>query len=193
VTGQLSPAQLVARDGVVSERICGLLTDYLTERAASLDYSALRGLAYVLATVRSLYLNLSRWAHEDPARWIQRAVPCSIGAPRSASSDAGDNQPTTRMNNRTRSLAPLLPTLVASARHCQETTAQQLTAASAAAIGNRFTVAGHDFQRIDRSSQQRPGAHRDIRPVTAGRRRGTVILCCGHEHYALGRRRRTPP
>ena len=69
----------------------------------------------ILGGVRSFYLDIAAWAHEDPARWAEWAVPCPVSIRDVRGSHKRRAVLTHRMQARTRTLAPHLPTLAARA------------------------------------------------------------------------------
>jgi hypothetical protein len=70
----------------------------------------------VLATVRAFYLDLNQWAYEDPARWVTWAAPCPVRKSEVAARAKHKAQVRAKMHARTRTLAEVVPTLVATAR-----------------------------------------------------------------------------
>lgn len=113
----------------------------------------------VFLAVRSFYLDLSQWSMEDPARWAAWAAPCPISEAdiRGYIKEARHRQ--ARMQQRTRTLVPVLPQLV----HAAETRLQHATlllqAARAAEPGEEFTVEGSQYRRTGRNgSNWRPTA-----------------------------------
>jgi Phage integrase family len=99
-----------------------------------------------LATVRAFYLDLAEWAHEDPARWGPWVAPCPIGR-EDLNRRKFVRRRKARMDARTRDRLPVLPVLVRAAAQWRTDTAALLTAARAAAPGQRFTAAGQTLIR----------------------------------------------
>jgi len=69
----------------------------------------------VLFAVRSLYLDLQQWALEDPARWAEWAAPCPIREADIRGYMKETRRRRARMQERTRTLIPVLPKLVTAA------------------------------------------------------------------------------
>lgn len=53
-------------------------TAWKTSLRTRTDGNPRRNAPGVLGSVRSFYLDIAAWAHEDPARWAQWAVPCPV-------------------------------------------------------------------------------------------------------------------
>ena len=65
--------------------------------------------------VRTLYADLSAWAHKDPARWARWVAPCPVPARAvSAAGRRNRDRQIAETQQRTRSLAPVVPSVVAS-------------------------------------------------------------------------------
>ena len=69
------------------------------------------GYRQCLTPVRALYLDLSQWAIEDPARWARWAAPCPVGQ-EEISQRKFQRHRKARMDARTRERLPVLPVLV---------------------------------------------------------------------------------
>jgi site-specific recombinase XerD len=87
--GQLTVPQLVDSHGITTPDVRSLFIDYLTERAAALDYSSLAGLARML--VRNFWIDIERHhpglggirlPHDTAAAWKQRLRHLSDGRER---------------------------------------------------------------------------------------------------------------
>ena len=110
--------------------------------------------------VRSFYLDIVQWALNDPGRWALWAAPSPVTAADTAGVKKQHRRQQAEMRQRTRTLAPLLPALIATAerRHhdarCLHDTAQS------AAVGQRFDVAGIGYERIARWSHYSDGDRR---------------------------------
>jgi hypothetical protein len=76
---------------------------------------ARRGVHTVLLMVRAFYLDLRQWSLEDPARWAAWAAPCPIGEADVRGYVKETRQRQARMQQRTRTLIPVLPRLVTAA------------------------------------------------------------------------------
>lgn len=99
-----------------------------------------------LATVRAFYLDIARWATDDPARWGPWAVPCPIKTGEIPHRKEADRRKS-RMDQRTRERLPVLPALVAAVDSGRTATAQRLTAAQATLPGETFTANGQTLRR----------------------------------------------
>lgn len=199
MTGQRTPAELVGKYGLHSPAIRELLTSYLAERAAELDYASLTGMANTLCglfwrdlerhhpgicsvrldpevaaawkerlrqvrdqdgrligdratarsqllTVRAFYLDIARWAAEDPSRWARWAAPCPIKASE-CSMDKERKRVKAAMDQRTRARLPVLPALVRTADRERKATRARLDAALAVAPGQVVDVHGEKLER----------------------------------------------
>jgi integrase len=114
----------------------------------------------VLLAVRAFYLDVRQWSLEDPARWAQWAAPCPI-----RQSDVHGYVKETRlrqarMQQRTRTLAPVLGQLVAAAEDRLRLAGLVVHAARATAPGKEFTVEATRYLRTGRA-----GPHSGSRAV----------------------------
>ena len=66
----------------------------------------------ILLAVRAFYTDINHWAIEDPARWSHWAAPNPITGRDLIGQNKQKHRARARMQQRTRDLAPLLPTLV---------------------------------------------------------------------------------
>ena len=199
MAGQRTPAELVGKYGLHSQAMRELLTSYLAERAAELDYASLAGMANTLCglfwrdlerhhpgiaslhldlevaaawkerlrqvrdqdgrvlgdratarsqllIVRAFYLDIARWAAEDPSRWARWAAPCPIKASE-CSMDKERKRVKAAMDQRTRARLPVLPALVRTAGQERKATRARLDAALPAAPGQVVDVDGEKLQR----------------------------------------------
>lgn len=101
----------------------------------------------VLSAVRSFYLDLAAWAHEDPGHWAEWAVPCPISVRDVRGSGKRRRARTHRMQARTRSLAPHLPALVAHARRRHEDALALQELVRTTPVGEPFTFNGDRYIR----------------------------------------------
>jgi hypothetical protein len=101
----------------------------------------------ILMAVRAFYADLSHWALEDPARWVRWAAPSPVDSRDMAGMSKQLKQARSRMHQRTRELAPLLPRLVDAATKFRQDAATLLAAATVVEPGDRFTVAGQTLTR----------------------------------------------
>ena len=109
----------------------------------------------VLACVRAFYLDLNKWACEDPARWAVWAMPCPV---RKSDIDARNKHKarvTAKMQARTRTLAEFVPALVATARTRREHGRGLLGAARDQAAGNTLVVDGTAYELVRHDTDRR--------------------------------------
>jgi len=105
----------------------------------------------VLLAVRAFYLDLRQWSLEDPARWARWAAPCPIRQADVHSYLKETRLRQARMQQRTRTLVPVLGRLVAAAEDRLRLAGLVLQAARAAAPGEEFTVEGTRYRRTGRA------------------------------------------
>ncbi|MFI0716407.1 hypothetical protein ACH4SK_38600 [Streptomyces inhibens] len=119
-----------------------------------------------LVFVRAFYQDIARWAADDPGRWAPWVAPCPIKASECATKKSRSGVKS-RMDQRTRTQLPLLPALLRAVDRQRKDAETRLTVARATPAGERFLVAGQEFERC-RSGQ----AHRIYATeLTTGRRR----------------------
>ena len=104
------------------------------------------GYRQCLTPVRALYLDLSQWAIEDPARWAQWAAPCPIGL-EEISQRKFQRHRKARMDARTRERLPVLPVLVRTVDARRKNASELLQAARLTRPGQAFTAAGQTLTR----------------------------------------------
>lgn len=92
----------------------------------------------ILMAVRAFYADLSHWALEDPARWGRWAAPSPVDSRDIAGMSKAAKHRQSRMHQRIRELAPLLPRLVDAARQRRDAASEMLAAAGRAAPGEVF-------------------------------------------------------
>src|SRR4029453_14051297 len=76
-----------------------------------------RDAANLFTSVRAFYLDLAHWAAEDPTSWSAWVAPCPITPADLRRFAKAKHHQQARMHARIRTLAPVLPTLVASTHH----------------------------------------------------------------------------
>jgi len=103
---------------------------------------------HVLVAVRAFYQDLNHWAYEDPGRWAEWAAPCPVTKTDLAARRKQQADVTARMHARTRTVAPLLPRLVATASGRLEHATALLAAALNAEPGTRLQVGNHAYERV---------------------------------------------
>ncbi|MFF1655149.1 tyrosine-type recombinase/integrase [Streptomyces sp. NPDC058255] len=104
-----------------------------------------------LVFVRAFYQDIARWAADDPARWAPWAAPCPVKANECATKKSRPGVKS-RMDQRTRTQLPLLPALLRAVDRQRKDAEARITAARATPVGERFLVAGEEFERC-RSGQ----------------------------------------
>ncbi|MGH3739293.1 MAG: hypothetical protein ACRDT6_27390 [Micromonosporaceae bacterium] len=118
-----------------------------------------RGVHTVLLAVRAFYLDLLQWSLEDPARWARWAGRCPIREADLRDYVKQTRQRQARMQQRTRTLIPVLPQLIAAAGTELEHADQLLALVQQAAPGDEITVDGRRYRRTGRDgSKWRPSA-----------------------------------
>jgi integrase len=99
-----------------------------------------------LVYVRAFYQDIARWAADDPARWAPWVAPCPIKAAECATKKTR-SRVKSRMDQRTRTQLPLLPSLLRAVQQHHRDAEELITTARDLRAGDRFTQAGKDFQR----------------------------------------------
>jgi integrase len=104
------------------------------------------GVVPVLLQIRGFYLDIAAWALDDPVRWGSWAAPCPIRA-NEVSTRKHQRRRKARMDQRTRTLAPVLPVLLATVQQRRTAAQALLEAAKRARPGEAFTHGGHAYVR----------------------------------------------
>jgi len=112
------------------------------------DGTARRNAYSVLGAVRSFYLDIAAWAHEEPARWGPWAVPCPVSVRDVRGYKAQRRRTTEGMQGRTRTLAPLMPRFSDFARGRHRRAVELLDRARAAKAGETFTLHDQHYTRL---------------------------------------------
>ncbi|MFF6786944.1 tyrosine-type recombinase/integrase [Streptomyces sp. NPDC012510] len=113
----------------------------------------------VLLAVRAFYLDLLQWSLEDPARWARWAAPSPVGEADIRGYIKETRRRQARMQQRTRTLIPVLPRLITAATDELDAAGRMLSAARDAAAGEEFTIDGLRYRRTGRgASTWRPSA-----------------------------------
>ncbi len=102
-----------------------------------------------LIAVRAFYRDIGQWALEDPARWARWAAPSPVRDLDVRSMRKARRQRQARMQQRTRTLTPLLPKLVATANARRSHSAQLLAAASDTPDGEPVGIDNAVYVRDD--------------------------------------------
>jgi integrase len=101
----------------------------------------------ILMAVRAFYADLSHWALKDPARWAQWAAPTPVDSRDLAGMTKMQKQSRSRMHQRTRELAPLLPRLIDAAATRRKDAQALLDAARDTLPGEVIATAGQPLRR----------------------------------------------
>lgn len=200
--GQHSVPEMVDRYRIRCRPVRNVLVRYLSERAPSLDYASLHGLAgslagrfwadiehhhpdtetlrlpsavtqawkqrlknttvggvsrprkdylVVLGRVRSFYLDIQEWAHEDPS-WAEWAAPSPVRRSELAGMSKARKKTVSEMHQRVRERLPHLDVLVDSAHSRRVEQARLLGAAKAVGIGGTFHHDGVAYRRTHHKS-----------------------------------------
>ena len=119
----------------------------------------------VLMSVRGFYADLAQWALTEPEVWSQWAVPSPV-----SNADLGGyakrvRHRQARMHQRTRTLAPVLPTLAAATEARLAAAQEMLAGALGVEEGEQFSLAGRRYRRLRRSRAGPGGTSRPYRRV----------------------------
>ncbi|MEV5546477.1 hypothetical protein AB0L35_10110 [Streptomyces sp. NPDC052309] len=95
----------------------------------------------IFIAVRAFYLDIARWASEEPARWGPWAAPCPIKVAETADRKRVARTKA-RMDQRTRERLPVLETFARAAADHHRQAAAHLDIARATEPGGRFTLDG---------------------------------------------------
>lgn len=100
-----------------------------------------------LMAVRSFYADLAHWGIEDPVRFGRFVAPCPVRASEVSFKKRRKHRKAA-MDQRTRTLAPVLPVLVRVVADERDAALARLVAARAAVDGEHFEVSGRRFRRV---------------------------------------------
>jgi integrase len=145
-----------------------------------------RDAANLFTSVRAFYLDLAQWAAEDPATWRPWVAPCPVTPADLRRFAKAKHHQQARMHARIRTLAPALPTLVASTHQHLVAAGELLASASACQPGETFVVGGRCYRRVAPQHGRTRGLHAPVlvKPVdTPPTRR--AINCQAYEADAL--------
>jgi hypothetical protein len=131
----------------------------LPDGRARLNYEAM------LLAVRAFYLDLQHWAMEQPELWATWSAPCPITEADLRGTVKEKRRRQARMHERTRTLAPLLPRVIAAAEHQLDRAGRILTATRATAPGEQFTVDGTRYLRTGKPTKYWQPTAPLVRPV----------------------------
>lgn len=99
----------------------------------------------ILGAVRSFYLDVAAWSHEDPSTWAHWAVSCPVSIRDVQGQQKRRAQRAHRMHARTRTLTPHVDALVAAARRAYVQAAELQAVATTAPFGEPFAVHGSTY------------------------------------------------
>jgi hypothetical protein len=102
----------------------------------------------IVTNVRALYLDIQGWAAHEPEQWARWAAPCPISGRDGRARAQANRRAKERTDDRTRTLQPLLPVLVAAAEQRRDHLAALLAAATGAEAGQALVVDGRHYSRI---------------------------------------------
>ena len=109
----------------------------------------------VLTTVRAFYIDIQGWAAEDPATWARWVAPSPVSARDMKVRAKHRRRTKERMDNRTRVLQPLLPTLIAGAEREYTHARALLAAAGHAGKDDLVAVDSKIYRRLFTAGDQR--------------------------------------
>lgn len=109
----------------------------------------------IMGTVRSFYLDIAAWAHQDPAAWANWAVACPISIADVKGVTKQRKHRTAGMQARTRTLAPHLEALVIAAERRYQFAVELRDAARASKVNEPFTVQGDIYCRTATARQSK--------------------------------------
>jgi integrase len=119
-----------------------------------------------LVFVRAFYLDIARWAADDPARWAHWVTPCPVRASECATKKSR-SRVKSRMDQRTRAQLPLVAALLRAAGKQHKAAEELITAARDVPSGGLLTVGGHQFRRC----RPGPSGRVYVTEVATGRKR----------------------
>lgn len=107
----------------------------------------------ILLAVRAFYLDLQHWAMQQPDLWAIWSAPCPITEADLRGTVKEKRRRQARMHERTRTLAPLLPRVVAAAEQQLDRASRILTATQSTPAGEQFTVDGTRYLRTGKPTK----------------------------------------
>lgn len=144
-----------------------------------------RDAANLFTSVRAFYLDLAHWAAEDPTSWSAWVAPCPITPADLRRFAKAKHHQQAALHARIRTLAPVLPTLVASTHQHLIAAGDLLATARARRLGESFTVDGRCYRRVAPQHGRTHGLHAPVlvKPVDEPARR--AINCQAYEADAF--------
>ncbi|WP_406116361.1 tyrosine-type recombinase/integrase [Streptomyces sp. NBC_01014] len=116
-----------------------------------------KGRLEVLGRVRSFYLDIQEWAHEDPY-WIPWAARCPIRRSELEGVAKQNRRTTAEIHQRIRERLPHLPVLLAEAERFRDEQADLLAMARQVPVGEAFEHGGKAFRRTQYKYEARRSA-----------------------------------
>ncbi|WP_162907546.1 tyrosine-type recombinase/integrase [Allorhizocola rhizosphaerae] len=120
----------------------------------------------MLLAVRAFYLDLQQWAMDEPGLWAQWSAPCPVTDADMRGTVKEKRRRQARMHQRTRTLIPVLPQLVAAAETQLAQAERLLAAARDTQAGDRFTVDGITYERTGKPTKVWQPYKLLIRPIS---------------------------
>ncbi len=115
----------------------------------------------VLMPVRALYFDLQAWAAQEPERWAPWVAPCPIPSREIRAGGKRRRRTKERMDDRTRTLQPMLPLLVEYVERTHRHLAELLMAGADAEADELVAVGSRLYRRLfspgDRARERRHG------------------------------------
>lgn len=102
----------------------------------------------IVTSVRALYLDIQGWAIQEPEQWAYWSATCPISSRDVKARAKARRRTKERMDNRTRILQPVLPTLVDVVERRRDHMSRLLATATAAEAGQTITVDERRYTRI---------------------------------------------
>lgn len=99
--------------------------------------------------IRALYRDIAEWSHDQPERWAVWVAPTPFPRTESRSVSKQRKHVQARMQQRTRSLTPMLPGFMRSATALRERGTALLAATLSASHGQVYSVEGVTYRRHD--------------------------------------------
>lgn len=130
-----------------------------------------RGAQMICFSVRAFYLDLQQWALQDPARWGRWVATSPIGEADLRGYNKTANQRRARMQDRTRSLVPVLPRLVAAAETQLSRSFSLLEETRRLQPGDEFTFDGTRYKRCGEGKRYFSSTGLQIAPIELGGKR----------------------
>jgi integrase len=144
-----------------------------------------RDAANLFTSVRAFYLDLAQWAAEDPATWASWVAPCPVTPADLRRFAKAKHHQQAALHARIRTLAPALPTLVASTHQHLLTAGELLAAARACQPGETFTVSGRRYRRVTPQHGHTRGLQAPVLVKSTDQPTRRALNCHAHEADAF--------